>query len=157
MRAFLPATARVAMFAAATTASFAAPRVVAGQAAASQVVAAPAAAQADVRRPDAPTAAVLVRPAATFRFARHGAVGLPAEVVVADSAGQLVAHYRFDGDCAPRPMAVTVLDTDLVLQAETPSGLLTLRLAGQNAPGSGPVAGRWWLGSANGALRARTR
>lgn len=115
------------------------------------------AAQVDVRRPLAATPAALVRPAAMFRFLRRDAAGLPVEVTVADSAGQLVASYQPDGGRAAHPMAVTVLNTDLVLQAETSSGLLTLRLDGQNAPVPGPVTGHWWLGAASGALRGRTR
>jgi hypothetical protein len=151
-----------ASFAAAAiaAASLVAPRPAAAQAAVPQAavppIAAQVAAQADVGRPAAPAAA-LVRTAATFRFARRDAAGFPAEVTVADSAGQLVARYRLDGDRAARPMAVTVIDTDLVLQAETRSGLLTVVLDGQNAQAPGPVTGRWWLGDADGTLRGRTR
>jgi hypothetical protein len=150
MRASRPAVA--AAIAATITAALAAPRPAAAQAAA------PAAAQADVRRPDAPATAAILRPAATFRFARRDAAAFPTDVTVADSAGQLVARYRLDGDRVARPMVVTVIDTSLVLQAETPSGqLLTILLDGQNAPSSGPVTGRWWLGEASGALRGRSR
>jgi hypothetical protein len=53
-------------------------------------------------------------------------------------------------------MVVTVLDTDLVLQGETPSGVLTLQLFGQNdAATTDAVAGRWWLGEQKGELRGR--
>jgi hypothetical protein len=141
-------TAVAASLAAALTAALAAARPAAAQALV------PA---ADVRRPDAPAAAARVRLAATYRFARRDAAGLPAEVTVADSAGQLVARCQLDGERAARAMAVTILDTDLVLQAETPSGVLTLRLDGQNAPAPGPVTGRWSLGDTRGALRGRTR
>lgn len=148
MRASLPAAAAVA---AVIAASPAAPRYAAAQAAAGATT------RADVRRPDVPAAATLVRTAATFRFTRRAAAGLPAEVTVADSAGTIVAGYRLDGDRATRPMAVVVIDADLVLQAETPSGLLTVVLDGQNAPAPGPMTGRWWLGDARGALRGHTR
>jgi hypothetical protein len=112
----------------------------------------------DARGADAPAAAPRVRPVAVYRFARRDAAGLPAEVTLADSAGRLVAEYRLAGDRMSHAMTVTTVATDLVLRAETPSGPLTVRLDGQNDGSAlGPVAGRWWLGDARGALRARAR
>jgi hypothetical protein len=124
----------------------------------------PAAAQPaavlDHARPDVRPAAVIVdlspRTVAAYRFAALGRAGLPAEVTVADSAGQIVASYRLSGDRAAHPMVVTAFDTDLVLQGETPSGVLTLQLYRQNDPqAAGAVTGRWWLGSQRGELRGR--
>jgi hypothetical protein len=97
-----------------------------------------------------------LRPVASYRFAASRPLGLPAQVTVADSAGGLVASYRMPGDRGPRPMLVNVLDTDLVLQGDTPSGVLTLQLYRQNDPGAaGAVFGKWWLGSRQGELRGR--
>ncbi|MDF1504769.1 hypothetical protein [Roseisolibacter sp. H3M3-2] len=97
-------------------------------------------------------------PAVTYRIRAAGDARLPAEVTVASAPGGLAASYRVAGDAAARPLALTVIGTDLVLQGETPSGVLTLRLYGQNDPRPGaPVTGRWWLGSAEGTLRGVPR
>jgi hypothetical protein len=96
------------------------------------------------------------RPLAIYRLtgARDGA--LPATVTVADSAGTLVASYRLPGARDEQPMAVFVLDTDLVLQGETSTGILTLQLVGLNdAEPAGAITGRWWLAGQSGALRVR--
>lgn len=50
-------------------------------------------------------------------------------------------------------MAVTVLGTDLVLQAETPAGLLTLLLERQNDASQTELTGRWALDGIGGTLR----
>ena len=53
-------------------------------------------------------------------------------------------------------MMVDVLAADLLLQGETPSGVHTLQLIGQNdvtAPGA--MTGWWWLGKEQGTLRGR--
>jgi hypothetical protein len=106
--------------------------------------------------PAASAAAPTPRVLANYRLAGPGGTGMPERVTVADSAGRLVASYRPGAGRADRPMEVAVLDEDLVLQAETPSGFLTLRLYAQNsAEPTGPVAGRWWLGEQEGALRGR--
>ena len=99
---------------------------------------------------------VASRTIATYRFAGGQAEGLPAEVTVADRGGQLVATYRMHGKGVAQPMMVTVLDADLILQAETEKGVLTLRLYGQNdEPSSRVVTGRWTLGRESGALQGR--
>jgi hypothetical protein len=123
-----------------------------------------AGAQAVVARPTAaPRAAAAVavraaaRPLAVYRFADAREALLPTEVTVGDSAGTLVAHYRLAGERAVRPLAVTVIGSDLVLQAEAPAGLLTLVLDRQNGDAAeGMLSGRWTLGSRSGALRGRT-
>ena len=122
----------------------------------------PAAAQAvqpTVRRPDVASvpAAAPARTLAVYRLGRGGAApaDLPVRVTVADSAGTLVARYLADGVAREAAMAVTVMDTDLVLQAETPSGLLTLVLERQNDAPPSELTGRWWLGADAGVLRAR--
>ena len=96
------------------------------------------------------------RTVASYRIAATRRVGLPAEVTVADAKGTLVASYRLPGAALTHPMVVTVIDTDLVLQGETPSGVLTLQLYKQNdADAAAPVSGRWSLGGQRGELRAR--
>ena len=118
------------------------------------------AAQASVRRADVVAAAVPVatRTLAVYHLGagRPERSDLPVRVTIADSAGTLVARYRADGAAREATMAVTVMDTDLVLQAETPSGLLTLLLERQNDAPQGELTGRWWLGADGGALRARS-
>ena len=127
-------------------------------AAATIVAAAPAAAQdhsAGVVR--ATPALVVTREVATYRFHGSRAAGLPAEVTVADRGGQLVATYRLPGPRSAQHMLLTVIDTDLVLQAETESGVLTLQLYRQNdSTVQGPVTGRWFLGNRSGELRGRS-
>jgi hypothetical protein len=100
-------------------------------------------------------AAAAVRTVAVYRLGRTALSDLPATVTVADSAGTLVARYGASGAAGERAMAVTVLETDLVLQAETPSGLLTLLLEKQNETAGSELTGRWWLGTQAGELRAR--
>ena len=154
MRATLPLAAVAAL-----AASLAPSRAATAQAAVQAV------ASADVRRPDAPAVAPAVaapvRLVAAYRFARRDVAGLPAEISLADSAGQLTARYRPAGAGATAaPMAVAFEGDDVVLRADTPSGPLTVRLDRQNAAPStalAPVAGRWWLGDARGALYGRTR
>ena len=118
------------------------------------------AAQATVRRADVTAAPVApaARTLAVYRLGtgRAALPDLPVRVTVADSAGTLVARYLADGAAREATMAVTVMDTDLVLQAQTPSGLLTLLLERQNDAERGELTGRWWLGADGGALRARS-
>ena len=98
------------------------------------------------------------RAVAEYRFnGRHDA-DLPARVVVADSAGALVASYRLPGEAVPRAMTIEVLDSDLLLQAETPTGVLTLVLYRQNgaAETRNGVFGMWALGDRQGKLRGRS-
>lgn len=99
------------------------------------------------------------RPLATYAFniARRP-VGFPSQVVVSDSAGSLVAHAQIRGETTPRPMTVTVIGADLVLQGWTPRGMLTLVLDGQNQGGEIQVArGRWTLDDEEGTLRGNLR
>ncbi|AHG93379.1 hypothetical protein J421_5844 (plasmid) [Gemmatirosa kalamazoonensis] len=99
----------------------------------------------------------VVRPIASFRFVPVRGLDMPAQVTVADSAGVLVASYRLAGSRADIPMQVDILESDLVLQGETPSGALTLVLHQESDAASARVSGgRWWLGDASGELRARS-
>jgi hypothetical protein len=51
-------------------------------------------------------------------------------------------------------MMVEVLNSDLVLQGETPSGPITLVLHQKDVEPVGAVIGRWLLGDMQGKLRA---
>ncbi|MDF1503661.1 hypothetical protein [Roseisolibacter sp. H3M3-2] len=130
--------------------------LVAALALSAAAVARPLAAQA--ARAEAPRADVVaapaVRPLAVYRLGRTALAGLPGHVTVSDSAGTLVARYRAPGANREQPMTVTVMQTDLVLQAETAGGLLTLLLERQNDASSAALTGRWWLGAQEGVLRA---
>ncbi len=80
----------------------------------------------------------------------------PSTITVADSAGQLVASAKVAGSLAPIPMVVHVIESDLVLEAATPEGILTVVLDKQAEGGATKVsAGRWALGKTEGRLRAR--
>ena len=95
---------------------------------------------------------------ATYQFGtiRPATVTLPLTVTVADSAGQLVAVAAIPGERAPRPFQVSVVESDLVLQGQTPEGVHTLVLEKQ-ADGQARTleSGRWALESIVGTLRAR--
>jgi hypothetical protein len=137
-------------------AAIAAVALTAARPAAAQRAASAAAAHADLyRTAAAPRAASRVL--ASYRLAGTRDVALPSQVVVADSAGMLVASYRAPGRPA-QPMSVTVMGTDLVLQGQTASGLLTLVLARQNdADSSARLAGHWSLDDRRGSLRGQAR
>ena len=132
---------------------------IAAFAAALALSAAPAAAQELSTGAIRPAPALVAsRQVATFRFNGGRAEGLPAEVSVIDRAGQLTATYRLPGQRVAQPMVVTVLDMDIILQAETDKGVLTLQLFQQNDPSADRgVVGRWTLGSRSGELRGRTK
>jgi len=96
----------------------------------------------------------LVRPVAVYQFVASHDAGIPKEVTVSDSAGVLVATFRLPGAAATRPMMVEVLNNDLVLQGETPWGVLTLVLYQNDQEPVSAVVGRWILGDKEGKLRA---
>lgn len=67
-----------------------------------------------------------------------------------------MASAEIDGDRRTIPLTVIVMDSSLVLQGETPDGVLTLVLDGQNEGGERrPTTGRWTLGRTEGVLHAR--
>lgn len=95
---------------------------------------------------------------ATYRFdmARRGP--FPSIVTIADSAGTLVASARIPGERSARELMVTILDSDVILQGETPNGVLTLILNKQNEGGTTSfTTGRWSLGDEVGKLKGRAR
>lgn len=121
-------------------------------AAALAVIATPAAAQQS-RTAQAPR--VVAR--YDFGVARR-AITLPSTITVADSAGTLVASARVAGAREPIPMLVHVIESDLVLEAATPDGILTVVLDKQaDGAVTSAAAGRWALGKLEGNLRTRAR
>jgi hypothetical protein len=122
---------------------------------------APAAAQSASLRPSVQLASFThtpapVRTVAVYRFSASSIAGLPAQVTIADSAGTLVASLR-RATGRVIPMAVGVADTDILLQAATQDGLLTIVLYEQNdTERTGAVIGRWRLGEREGELRGQS-
>jgi hypothetical protein len=99
---------------------------------------------------------VQLRTLAVYRFGASQVAGMPAQVTLADSAGELVASFRRHGAREAAPMVVDVVGTDITLHGATPSGVLTLVLLGQNDPdASGALVGLWMLGTRQGELRGR--
>jgi hypothetical protein len=95
------------------------------------------------------------RTVAVYRFSASSPTGIPAQVTIADSAGTLVATLRRSTG-GRLPMAIAVSDTDIMLQAATPDGLLTLVFYEQNdAETAGTLIGRWRLGEREGELRGQ--
>ena len=128
----------------------------------SAVLASPAAAQAVannyvrpvVEKTDAP----VIRTIAIYKFTASRILRLPTTITVADSAGQLIANFRLANASEAGAMSVDVMGNDIILQGETPRGLLTLVLYRANAadvPSS--FIGYWSLGNdEHGELRGRT-
>ena len=132
--------------------------------AAALLAASPAAAQraASSRAiaPDVATAGA-VRTVATWQLLSPTRTSrLPERITVADSSGGLVAHYRLPGDRTAYPMLVVVMGADLVLQGDTPAGLLTLELIDANGSRDASTRataaqGRWHVDAQHGTLRTR--
>jgi hypothetical protein len=110
-----------------------------------------------VRRALATPGTVQPRTLAVYRFGASQVAGMPSQVTLADSAGELVATFRRQGARDAAPMVVDVVGADITLHGATPSGVLTLVLYGQNDPDtSGELVGHWALGARQGELRGRT-
>ena len=89
-----------------------------------------------------------------FRNAPRDA-GFPHSLTVADSAGSILASVQIASQPRAIPMTVTVIEASLVLQGQTPGGVLTLVLDRQNEGGALTLAsGTWTLGKLQGQLRA---
>lgn len=121
----------------------------------------PAGAQAVAAAPVRPAVghapAAFPRAVAIYRFTTPRLAGIPTQVTVSDSAGQLVASFRLPGSNSSHPMLALVVGDELVLQGETPRGVLTLQLAGQQESQPAAVIGRWRLEDQEGELRGRVR
>jgi hypothetical protein len=80
----------------------------------------------------------------------------PRSVTVIDSAGTIQANLLVADGTRSIPMTVSVVRSDLVLEAETQKGLLTLVFERQNTGGLTRFdTGRWALGTAYGTLQGR--
>jgi hypothetical protein len=80
----------------------------------------------------------------------------PRSVTVIDSAGTIQANLLLSDGSRSIPMTVSVVRSDLVLEADTQKGLLTLVLDRQNTGGLTRFdSGRWALGTAYGTLQGR--
>ncbi len=129
---------------------------------ATSAVAAPAAAQQPSRAPvvlaasrSMPSSGADVRAVAVYRLLTFHSAGLPSQIVISDSAGRLVASYRLRADARSYPMMLDVSTSGLVLQGETPQGILTLYLYDPSTPSEGRADGHWWLGDQQGDLRGK--
>ena len=122
-----------------------------GAAAAAAVVAAPAFAQSAQT-----SCGSTARAVATYDVAVN-TLASPAKLVVADSAGKLVASFYFAGEEHARPMAVTMRGDDLVVRGQSPKGAIEFVLYGQNEPAARAIRGRWTIGQEQGALRGSMR
>jgi hypothetical protein len=114
-------------------------------------LAAPAAAQST------PSAA---RTVATYHVStRNHDRTMPSTVVLADSAGQLVADYYLAADSTAHRMGVIMYGEDLVLVGETKRGVLEMVLQNQlDRVKRGEFAGRWSRGEQeSGLLRGRVK
>jgi hypothetical protein len=129
------------------------PTFLAFAAAASLTLAAPLTAQRTSAMPAGATRVV-----ATYDFRTNATnASFPRSVTITDSAGAILARVDFAGTMRSVPMLVTVIENDLVLQGDTPDGVLTLVLDKQNEGGSTRLTtGTWTLGKAAGSLRGRT-
>jgi hypothetical protein len=105
-------------------------------------------------------AGAALRPVATYHIStRNHDRTMPATVVVADSAGQLVASYYVAADSTAHPMGVIMYGEDLVLVGETRRGVLQLVLQNQlDATKRGVFSGQWTRGEQeSGVLRGRVK
>ncbi len=99
-----------------------------------------------------------IRTIAIYKFTASRILRLPTTITVSDSAGQLVANYKLANVTDAGAMSVEVMGNDIILQGETPRGLLTLVLYRQNAADvPSDFVGYWSLGTEeHGDLRGRT-
>ena len=92
---------------------------------------------------------------AIYQLDASRTIGMPNQVTLADSLGKLFATFTLPGNRTEQPMMVDVTDTDIVLQGQTPSGIVTLVLF-QSTPGTlAPLRGHWYLGEREGELFGR--
>ena len=117
--------------------------------------AAPAAATAaDTTAPLPPAVAWPAHPVGTYDLtAAVQGQAMPVVLVISDSAGTPTARFRPEGDAEAHPMTVAVKATDLVLQAPTRVGVMTLVLQrhGDVTTGTGERGGE--RGTITGRLR----
>ena len=125
-------------------------------------VAAQGAAMREHSRPIAvaakPTDASAWRPVAIYLFQAPRTAGMPNQVTVADSSGQLAASFTLRGSNIAHPMFLEWRDDDLVLEGDTPSGPLTLIFPQRKDSGArAGIIGRWSLNGQQGELLRAVR
>ena len=115
-----------------------------------QAAAAQNAASSDIASPastgwgDSPTGKYVLELAAPNRTNR-------VNLTISDSAGGLAAAFQPIGDRHAHEMTVRLQGADMVLLADTPSGMFQIVLARQ----ADRITGHWKLGGATGAVRGR--
>lgn len=117
--------------------------------------AAPAAATAtDTAAPLPPAVAWPAHPVGTYDLtAAVQDQAMPVVLVISDSAGTPTARFRPEGDAEAHPMTVAVKATDLVLQAPTRVGVMTLVLQRHGDA----ITGTWERGGERGTITGRLR
>ena len=93
---------------------------------------------------DSPTGKYLLELAAPNRTNR-------VNLTISDSAGGLAAAFQPIGDRHAHEMTVRLQGADMILLADTPSGMFQIVLARQ----ADRITGHWKLGEAKGAVRGR--
>ena len=117
------------------------------------IAASPLAAQATSALAAGPSRVV-----AAYDFWNGPSAAFARSVTVADSAGTIIAKVELANERRSVPMTVTVIENNLVLQGETPDGVLTLVLDRQNEGGKTTLdSGTWTLGRTSGQLRRKAQ
>jgi hypothetical protein len=93
---------------------------------------------------DSPTGKYVLELAAPNRTNR-------VNLTISDSAGGLAAAFQPIGDRRAHEMTVRLQGADMILLADTPSGMFQIVLARQ----ADRITGHWYLGDAKGAVRGR--
>lgn len=96
-----------------------------------------------------------LRTIAIYQFQAARSLGMPNQVTLADSLGKLFATFTVPGDRTEQTMVVDVSENDIVLQARTLSGILTLVLFEPVLGTLSPLRGHWYLGEREGELLGR--
>ena len=98
------------------------------------------------------------RPVAIYLFQSPRNAGMPSQVTVADSSGQLAATFTLRGSNIAHPMFLEIRDDDLVLEGDTPSGPLTLTFPQRkDSDARSAIIGRWSLNGQQGELLRAVR
>lgn len=98
------------------------------------------------------------RVVAAYDFWNGPSASFARSVTIADSAGTIIAKVELANERRSIPMTVTVIESSLVLQGETPDGVLTLVLDRQNEGGTTTLdSGTWTLGRTSGQLRRKAQ
>lgn len=98
------------------------------------------------------------RVVAAYDFFNGSSAAFARSVTVADSAGTIIASVELANERTSIPMTVTVIENNLVLQGQTPDGVLTLVLDRQNEGGKTTLdSGTWTLGRTSGQLRRKAQ